>query len=125
MTFNFCKIGAVTLRSYFSCNLSRNFVATQVAPKIFQHTETGTCLAIFVVAASVAESRTFYFSQRRLQRFYSLFSALHSVTPPLQLCAISQSGSLLSLSSVLLGHSFASCWQSQPCETGCMKNCQV
>ena len=85
-------------------------------------THWGSNLSLhFFVATSVAESRTwFYFSQRLRQWFYRLFHRC-SVTPP---CNSSRDALfdlpiriLIILSSVLLGRSFASCWQSHCCVT--------
>ena len=72
---------------------------------------------VFVLffAASVAESRNwFYFSIAAT--LLSTFLPLRSVTSPMQLvsqCFVRSSNQdLINLSSVLLGRSFASCWQS-------------
>ena len=75
------KTLTVTLGN-FSCNFSRNFVATQVAPKIAKCIRPRQQIILpFSVTASVAESKIrFYFSQRSRKRFYRLFQHLRSAT---------------------------------------------
>ena len=107
-------------------------VQTQVAPNIAKcntprrsNLSRNCCCVCFVVvfafvfvlffAASVAESRNwFYFSIAAT--LLSTFLPLRSVTSPMQLvsqCFVRSSNQdLINLSSVLLGRSFASCWQS-------------
>ena len=82
--------GAVTL-SNFPCNLSRNLLRCKLHQNLSSVTYRDSNLSRNVfVAASVAESRTWFYFSQITTTILSTFSTLHSVTPPPPVQLVSQ-----------------------------------